>query len=93
MEGGPCDRKPDFLEKGDGDGEVAQWLRALAALLEALGSTPSTHRQSMTICNSRPRRSYTLFCSPWACIHVVKTHADKTPIKINKIAGRGGAHL
>ena len=34
MEGGPCDRKPDFLEKGDGDGEVAQWLRALAALPE-----------------------------------------------------------
>ena len=28
-------------------GEVAQWLRALAALVEDLGSVPSTH----TVCN------------------------------------------
>ena len=43
-------------------GEMAPWLRELAALREDRGSVASTHiRQFVTICNSSPRVSGTLF--------------------------------
>jgi hypothetical protein len=33
----------NVVKKGKGDGEMAQWLRALAALSEFLSSRPSSH--------------------------------------------------
>lgn len=45
-------------------GEKAQWLRALIALAEDLGSIPSTHPwQITTICNSSFKESANLI---WA---------------------------
>ena len=41
-------------------GEMAQWLRALAALAEDLGSVPSTHMEFITIPNSYSRGSVIL---------------------------------
>lgn len=38
-----------------GTKEMAQWLRAFVALVEALGPVPSTHMLAYTICNSSSR--------------------------------------
>jgi hypothetical protein len=41
--------------KGVRDGEVAQWLRALSAILEDLSLVPSTHvRQPVTLAPGEP---------------------------------------
>jgi hypothetical protein len=47
-----------------GAGEMAQWLRALAALPEDLGWIPSTHMVATTICSSSSRGSDALFWPP-----------------------------
>lgn len=46
-----------------GPGELAQWLRVLAALLENKGTIPSTH---MVAQNSISRRPDNLFCPRYA---------------------------
>lgn len=50
------DRKKQFPE----DGEMARWLKALAAFTKDLGSVPSTHVVAH-ICNSSSMRSDALF--------------------------------
>ena len=60
-----------LLEKGaDGVGEVAQWLRALAALPEDPGSIPSTHMTAHNVCSSHTHTDM---------------HADKTPMHAHEI--------
>jgi hypothetical protein len=67
-------------------GEMAQWLRTLAALAEDLGSVPCTHLQLITTCNSSSRASATLSSGlPQHCIHMVKGHASMHTVKIIKI--------
>lgn len=40
-----------FIRVLKGAGEMAQWLRALAAVLENMGSIPSMNWQLTTVCN------------------------------------------
>jgi hypothetical protein len=68
-----------------GIGEMAPWLRELAALREDRGSVASTHiRQFVTICNSSLRVSGTLF---WPLQYLnTSTYTERhTHIYVNKI--------
>lgn len=47
---------------------MVQWLRALAALTKYIGSIPSTHIVTTTICNFSPWVSNTLF-EPSQALH------------------------
>lgn len=51
--------------------DMAQWLRALAVLVEGLGLVPGTHVQLTTVCNSSLRRSNILFRPPQPCMDSV----------------------
>ena len=62
-------------------GEMAQWLRALAALREDLGSIPSTHKAA----HSCPRRLATFFWPPWALHACVYGHVCQQNICTHKI--------
>lgn len=63
--------------------DMAQWLRALAVLVEGLGLVPGTHVQLTTVCNSSLRRSNILFRPPQPCMDSVhryiqaNTHVQK----------------
>lgn len=48
-----------------GTGQMVQWLRTLAVLLEDLGLIPSTNMEVTTTCNSRPRQPNTLVWPSW----------------------------
>ena len=52
-------------------GEMAQWLRALAALAEKSGLVPSAHEDS--ICKSRCREFSALFWPLWV-LHMLGAH-------------------
>jgi hypothetical protein len=56
----------DNLKNKEGAGEIAQLLRALAALAEDLSSFSSTlFCRLRTTCNSSSKGSSTLFWPPW----------------------------
>ena len=67
-------------------GEMAQWLRALAALLEDLGSIPSTHITAYTACDSTSREPNPHF---WPLLasgtHVVHKYTCRQDIHTHKI--------
>lgn len=50
-----------ILNWGSGAREMLQWLRALTAVLEDLGSIPRIHVVVQTICNSGSRGHSNLF--------------------------------
>jgi hypothetical protein len=52
-----CVPKAQVLEGTPVAGEIAQWSRALTALLEVLSSIPSNHMVLTTICNGDPMPS------------------------------------
>lgn len=61
--------------------ERAQQLEARAALSEALGLIPNTHKAAQSCCNSSPRTASILFasaCTSHAC--GADIHAGKTTI-------------
>jgi hypothetical protein len=43
-----------------GDGQMTQWLKTLAAILEDPGSIPSIHTAAHNVCNSSSREADTL---------------------------------
>lgn len=65
-------------------GEMAQWCRTLTALLEDLGSSPSTHIGAHKHLNSNPGGSDALFW-PLQTLYAegAQTYAGKIPTHIN----------
>lgn len=68
-----CYNKHGQLRTYEGAGEIAQGLKALAALPEVLSWIPSPTWQSKTIYNSR--ECGVLFCSARSCMHVGHIHS------------------
>lgn len=75
--------KKQFLEQGP-ERQIAQRLRALAALVEALGLIQSTHMAAPSVCNSSSssRESSTLLhqADTWC----TDMHASETPIHMKQ---------
>lgn len=66
-----------------GAGETAQWLRALDALAEDLGSCPSAHMAAYNFPRSSSRGSNTPFYLSWALgTYMVHIHIGKTLIHV-----------
>jgi hypothetical protein len=65
-------------------GEVAQWLRALAALAGDRDLTPSCHRELISVCNSWGGGIQQLRWPPLGtvCTWYTDTHVGKTLIHI-----------
>lgn len=49
------DKGLEWKRHKEGAGDMAQWLKALAALAEDLGLIPRTHVSAHNVCYSSPR--------------------------------------
>ena len=61
-----------------------QWLKALVALAEDLGSAPSTHMTAYNICNSGPRGSDASSGLQEHQVYTIHLHANNTYTRMNR---------